>query len=54
MKQGLYTRELANNTWFRRITNVEYLKFKNNSNRYEQYHIPISKQQISSYGCKYV
>ena len=54
IKQGLYTRELGNNTWFRIITNIEYLKFKKNSNREEQYHIPISKRQRCSYGCKYV
>ena len=26
IKQGLYTRELGKNTWFRRITNIEYFK----------------------------
>ena len=36
IKQGLYTREVGKNTWLRRITNVEYLKFKKNSNIYEQ------------------
>ena len=33
IKQGLYTRELGKNTRVRRITKIEYLKFKTNSNR---------------------